>query len=110
MTKIRQCDSAIVRWRQCDNSMMTVRQYDGDSEIVRWRQFDNTMTTVRYRDSTGKLQSAVTANCMCYVLIWIQKLVVTYTLYLYFVGNQYILCAKPLHEATCNFLRNKAFD
>ena len=29
--------------RQCDNTMTTMRQYDGDSAIVRWRQYDMTI-------------------------------------------------------------------
>ncbi|KAH3741626.1 hypothetical protein DPMN_048351 [Dreissena polymorpha] len=45
---MRECKNAIVRWRKCDNTMATARQYDGDNTIVRWRQWDETMATVRY--------------------------------------------------------------
>ncbi|KAH3730198.1 hypothetical protein DPMN_056179 [Dreissena polymorpha] len=37
----RECENVIERCRQCDNTMTTARQYDGDNAIVRWRQCEN---------------------------------------------------------------------
>ena len=44
----RQCENARVRRRECDNTMTTVRQYDGENARTRWRECDDTMVTVRY--------------------------------------------------------------
>ncbi|KAH3868714.1 hypothetical protein DPMN_031866 [Dreissena polymorpha] len=50
MTTVRPYDgdSAIVRWRHCNNTMTIVRQYDGDIAIVRWRQSYNAIVRWLY--------------------------------------------------------------
>ena len=47
---------AIVRWRQRDSKMATMRQYDGDNATIHWRQCDDAMATVRLNDDDNAIE------------------------------------------------------
>ncbi|KAH3856519.1 hypothetical protein DPMN_099109 [Dreissena polymorpha] len=51
--RLRECDMAITRMRERQSTMTRMRQYDDDSATntmarTRWRECDDTMATVRY--------------------------------------------------------------
>ena len=51
--KGRQYDNATMRWRQCDNTTTTVRQYDDDNATIRWRQYGSVKGQSTCLDRSG---------------------------------------------------------